>query len=148
MQNRKLTDLESQLPVVLCSNLSAIVTHHGRASTRLVGWDALLKWLVQKSTGRADIYTRVRSTVGAGWWLLQRIWGGCQQKMTFVVIYWDQSVFLSKNLCHCFTSLIVPCKKKATEVKLVHKANSFAVLVQIGSFVFRFQAEGSSVWWL
>jgi hypothetical protein len=63
-----------------------------------------------------------------------------------VVIYWEQSVFLPKNLCDCFTSLIVRCKKKVTEVKLVHKANSFAVLTRIGSFVFRFQAEGSSVW--
>ena len=68
------------------------------------------------------------------------------KKVTIVVIYWEQSVFLPKNLCDCFTSLIVRCKKKATEVKLVHKANSFAVLTRIGSFVFRFPAKGSSVW--
>lgn len=68
--------------------------------------------------------------------------------MAFVVIYWDQSVFLFKNLCHCFTSLIVRCKKKVIQVKLVHKTNSFAVLVLIGSFVFRSEAKGSSVRWL
>jgi hypothetical protein len=77
--------------------------------------------------------------------MLERIWGGRQQKVMFVVIYWDQSVFLPKNLCHCFTSLIVRRKKKATEIKLVHKANSFAVLVQVASFVFRFQAKASRV---
>lgn len=33
--------------------------------------------------------------------------------------------------------------KKATEVKLVHKTNSFAVLALMGSFVFRSEAKGS-----
>ena len=62
---------------------------------------------------------------------------GASKKVTIVVvIYWEQSVFLPKNLCDCFTSLIVRCKKKATGVKLVHKTNSFAVLTRTGFFCF------------
>ena len=46
---------------------------------------------------------------------------GASKKWTIVVvIYWEEPVFLPKNLCNYFTSLIVRCKKKATEVKLVH----------------------------
>ena len=62
---------------------------------------------------------------------------GVSKKVTIVVIYWEQSVFLPKNLCDCFTSFIVRYKKKGEKVKLVHKTNSFAVLTRTGFFCFQ-----------
>lgn len=67
--------------------------------------------------------------------------GVCCDLLGSVGVSFKESLLLF-HITHCSAN------KKATEVKLVHKTNSFAVLARIGSFVFRSEAKGSSVRWL